>query len=639
MASRHFSVKHGKVGRGKKHAQYIGGQANYADKDDVVFLLDVNMPNWARDGIDFFDAADKLERANGRTYTEFEFAIPREIENPVAYAQKLAIKLLGKNHPYRLAVHDKLASDGGRNTHGHLMFTERKLDRFVRDIDHFFLRANSKDPEKGGAAKDRKWNAKDMVETMRQEYSLFAKSYGVELDLRSNLAQGLSDPEPKIGPVHDRANKNINRDNLVSRVEKIRIVRSADATLNSEDQKLKYASKLQAQSQRKYLWAEFQKQRKATYLKLVDDFKASKHHEKEKRNIIKTKYLQKRELLNNDRNIKFSERRIALSIIHMERISQELAIKAEFETIRSTIKSEQNEHYSEKYRIYLTSQGAVGNEIAKAELSRLKPAKPIDVELNSIVGIGSVRKMNPALMNFKYEIHSSGSVTYKMYGIDVIRDVGIKVDLLQTTDLSIEAGLRLAQSKFGNRLTLTGTQEFQERTARIAAEKGLKVEFVDPYLNNIMQTHSETLTMQQYLKNAEKNLIASGLKLKSIEPIDSKSQTDIKANLANLNEARFFSRMNVNESQNSLIEIAKVASNKGLEVVKPSNQKYRGRILAITSHHILQSIGKNRAVIHKLDKVEASTIFKVGIYAEINYQSKSHKASIVPMVNPKSRTR
>lgn len=100
MASRHFSVKHGKVGRGKKHAQYIGGQANYADKDDVVFLLDVNMPNWARNGIDFFDAADKLERANGRTYTEFEFAIPREIKNPKEYAQKLAIKLLGKNHSH-----------------------------------------------------------------------------------------------------------------------------------------------------------------------------------------------------------------------------------------------------------------------------------------------------------------------------------------------------------------------------------------------------------------------------------------------------------------------------------------------------------------------------------------------------------
>lgn len=639
MASRHFSVKHGKVGRAKKHAQYIGGQDNYADKDDVVFLLDVNMPNWARNGVDFFDAADKLERANGRTYTEFEFAIPREIENPKEYAQKLAIKLLGKNHPYRLAVHDKLASDGGQNTHGHLMFTERKLDGFERDIDHFFLRANPKNPEKGGTAKDRKWNAKDMVETMRHEYSLFAKSYGVELDLRSNLAQGLSAPEPKIGPVHDRANQNKNRDNLLSRVEIIRVVRSADATPKSEDQKVKYVSTLQVQTQRKYLWAEFQKQRRAAYLKLVDDFKASKHHEMAKRHTIKSTYLEKREHLKNDRNLKYVERRIALSIIHMERISQELAIKEEFETIRSTIKSEQNEHYSEKYRIYLTSQAAEGNEVAQAELSRLKPSKATDEEQNSIVGIGSVRKMNPALMNFKYEIHNSGSVTYKMYGVDVIRDVGKQVDLLQTDDLSIEAGLRLAQSKFGKKLTLTGTQEFQERTARIAAEKGLKVEFVDQYLNKVMQTHSETLIMQQYLKNAEKNLIASGIKLKSIEPIDSKSQIDIKANLANLNEARYFSEMNDNESKNSLIEIAKVASTKGLDVVEPSNQKYRGRLLAITSHHFLQSIGKNRAVIHERHKVEESTIFKIGIYAEINYQSKSHKASIVPMDNPKSKTR
>jgi hypothetical protein len=614
MASRHFSVKHGKVGRGKKHALYIAGQGSYAERDDVVFVIDVNMPSWARDGTDFFDAADKMERANGRTYTEFEFAIPRGITDPVAYAREFASKTLGKNHPYRLAVHDKLASDGGRNVHVHLMFTERKLDGVERDLEHFFLRANAKYPDRGGAGKDRKWNDKKIVEDMRQEYSNFAKSHGVELDLRSNLAQGLDEAEPKIGPVHDRSEQSRNRGNLISKVESLRDERLAKADINPVEQKQKYELQQKAKERRKELWTIFHKQRRSSYSRLADEFKVSHVHQKDKLALIKSAYMNKREALKNDRNLKYIDRRAAISIANMERITQELAIKAEFEAIRQTIKAEQNEHYFEKYRVYLESQVQLGDEVAQAELDRMianKRKQP--QEQNSIVAIGVINKMDPAQFNLKYEVNRGGEVTYKMGGLDVIKDVGKRVDLLQTDDLTIETALRLAQAKFGSKLTLTGSREFQESVAIIAAQQGLKVEFVDPAINRIMRQHKQDLTTQRDIQMIERNLIAAGKRLQGIESIDHRAKASIRLNVAGLETTHVL--------QASFADAERIAKAKGFDPIKPNNGNYRGSVIAVTSHHVIQNMGMNKAVIHELGKIQGKQPIEVGTKLEINYQS------------------
>ena len=78
----------------------------------------------------------------------------------------------------------------------------------------------------------------------------------------------------------------------MSKVESLRSLRSPVA-LNSVEHKLKHEAQLKAQMQRKFLWTEFQKQRKSTYNKLVHEFKASHVHEKERRTLIKSAYLEK----------------------------------------------------------------------------------------------------------------------------------------------------------------------------------------------------------------------------------------------------------------------------------------------------------------------------------------------------------
>lgn len=616
MASQHFSVKNGKIGRGQKHASYIAGQGKYAEKADVIFVADVNMPWWARDGADFFGVADRMERDNGRTYTEFEFAIPREIVDPIAYAKKFAAETLASNHPYRLAVHDKQASDGGRNIHAHLMFTERKLDGVERDADQFFRRANPKFPQKGGAAKDRKWHEKHMVENMRKTYSIFAKLHGVELDLRSNLAKGLGEAEPKIGPVHDRTEKNSNRSNLVSKVETLRAKRIAVDEDDAFDNQLRHVLGKQSKERRKQLWKTFHKQRSINYLRLTEELKVSYSFQKQKIDLIKSTYLNRRSEIKNNLGLKYVERRTAISIANMERITQELEVKAEFEAIREAIKIEQKAHYFESYRLFLEGYAKQGDEVAKAEVIRLVENRiKLKPEQNSILTTGSVRKLNPAAFNLQFEVNRGGLVTYKIRGVDVIKDTGKRVDLLETDALTVEAALKLAQAKFGNKLTLSGPRDFQERAALIAAQKGLSVEFTDHSINQLMNNYKKELEMERHLEMVERNLLRAGKHLKATEAIDQSALADIKQNVQQLSDQNYL----FNNFENSFSDAKRFAESNGFEFIKPEDGSYYGTVMEVTAQHAVQYLGRNKVVIHELAKINSDQPLIKGAKVEVSY--------------------
>ena len=158
MASFHCSVKVGKSGSGAAHADYIEREGKFASKskDDLEHKESGNMPEFAETSGEFWSAADQHERANGSVYREFEIALPRELTQ----AQRLELvrefveQEIGDRHAYTFAIHNpKAAIDGGEQPHAHIMFCERINDGIDRDPEHFFKRANSKNPERGGAKK------------------------------------------------------------------------------------------------------------------------------------------------------------------------------------------------------------------------------------------------------------------------------------------------------------------------------------------------------------------------------------------------------------------------------------------------------------------------------------------------------
>ena len=193
MATYHLSVKAGKNvsssgSRGASHYAYINRDGKYK-RADIEKIESGNLPTWAKDAKHFWKSADKNERMNGRVYTELEISLPRELtqEQREELVSQFVEKTLGKNFTYSYAIHNPLARDGEQNPHVHLMFSERKLDGIDRDEAQHFKRYNSKNPELGGAGKDRYFNARNYVSEVRVSWANTANDYMESIGLDSRI--------------------------------------------------------------------------------------------------------------------------------------------------------------------------------------------------------------------------------------------------------------------------------------------------------------------------------------------------------------------------------------------------------------------------------------------------------------------
>ena len=68
-------------------------------------------------------------------------------------------------------------------------------------------------------------------------------------------------------------------------------------------------------------------------------------------------------------------------------------------------------------------------------------------------------------------------ITYRRAATGVVAfvDRGPRIDMLSKEDAALEAALRIASEKYGGRVLLTGSAEFQERAARMATRLGIRV--------------------------------------------------------------------------------------------------------------------------------------------------------------------
>ena len=99
----------------------------------------------------YWEAADENERANGRLYSEVQFALPKELSEKERreLAGEFAERVCSRERlPYTLAIHRGGAN--GENPHAHLMFSERGHDGIERSAEQWFKRYNAEGPGEGG---------------------------------------------------------------------------------------------------------------------------------------------------------------------------------------------------------------------------------------------------------------------------------------------------------------------------------------------------------------------------------------------------------------------------------------------------------------------------------------------------------
>ena len=156
MAVFHLKASFGSRAGGQSaraKSNYIEREGRYEqNREELEHKENGNMPEWAEDDPGaYWEAADEHERANGRLYSEVQFALPKELgeADRRELAGEFTERVCSKERlPYTLAIHRGGAN--GENPHAHLMFSERGHDGIERSGEQWFRRYNRQAPEKGG---------------------------------------------------------------------------------------------------------------------------------------------------------------------------------------------------------------------------------------------------------------------------------------------------------------------------------------------------------------------------------------------------------------------------------------------------------------------------------------------------------
>ena len=182
MATYHLSLKNGKTGTAKQHADYILREGRFSSgrRAEELVYKNANLPHWAMSASDFFAHADKYERTNGRAYSEFEIALPNELthEENQKLVNDFVGKHIGNNKVWAYAIHSKPATfnDDEEQIHAHIMFCERVVEDGMtkaKSPSKFFKRYNGKSPDNSEYKKDERFtssDARDSIKKIRQSW-------------------------------------------------------------------------------------------------------------------------------------------------------------------------------------------------------------------------------------------------------------------------------------------------------------------------------------------------------------------------------------------------------------------------------------------------------------------------------------
>jgi hypothetical protein len=242
------------------------------------------------------------------------------------------------------------------------------------------------------------------------------------------------------------------------------------------------------------LWRQFQDQRRARG-GLRAQLAAQLASERARRDAIRQRLELARKAA---RELPAAERKAALSIARMEYITSS-------DALRSAIRAERTPFrlpVADQYRHFLQERAQAGEPAALAELRRRSNTGRLghDAPVGYILPVQGHQEPNALLYRgrqVRYRVQHNGDVIYSLAGRAIMHDKGNSVMLLQTDRLTIEASLRLAQTKFGDQLKLSGSAEFQARAARIAAETGLNVGFDNKDAERIREQRAAELFSQR----------------------------------------------------------------------------------------------------------------------------------------------
>ena len=232
--------------------------------------------------------------------------------------------------------------------------------------------------------------------------------------------------------------------------------------------------------------------------------------------------LQHKSELEQIRSNRFGTDRIAaISITQMSQVLELAEIRATFLVERQVLLNQLSTSYPGKtFRDHLTMEANKGNEVA-LELAReygqsettpvLKKREIQQFSITASISGFYVRNVPKILA--KFEVERNGTVIYDFGGGRKIIDSSIskKVHLNEHAALdndTVLTALNFSRAKFGNELTITGSQEFKRLVVEIAAVNKLPVSFTEEWMEQYRTELSASLTAKMNIdKSSVKSLI------------------------------------------------------------------------------------------------------------------------------------
>jgi hypothetical protein len=258
------------------------------------------------------------------------------------------------------------------------------------------------------------------------------------------------------------------------------------------------------------------------------DWQEQKKRELERRDELRRRYNAERRTIQNDRNRKPAERKAALSLARMNKVTGQIALRDQIDRERAELKARYQMKPADQYRAYLTERAGLGDADALAELRRQRGRQPEPTTRERIEDKdGRQPEAAPIMKPATYKVDQDGNVTYfDQKRRAMFTDTGPAVEFDQTERDTLETGLRLALAKFGPSIRLRGgSEEYNHAMADIAADAGLRVEFSDKALQDRYEQRREAIKAgRAYIDQAERAKPAQGIRERTAEPEPQREQ-------------------------------------------------------------------------------------------------------------------
>lgn len=238
---------------------------------------------------------------------------------------------------------------------------------------------------------------------------------------------------------------------------------------------------------RRDLWDDYRREWQPQQRELREqEWQKQKVREQERRAELRQEYLSGRQAIQNDRALKPSERKAALSVSSMRKVVKDIALRKDIADEREALKARYRLKPADQYRAYLAERAGGGDADALAELRRQRNPQRAPMGERIEHQTGQQPETAPIMKPATYNVDQQGNVTYyDQQRRAMFTDRGEAVEFGQQERDTIEQGLRLALAKFGPHIRLRGgSDEHNNMMADVAAQAELYVEFSDKALQN-----------------------------------------------------------------------------------------------------------------------------------------------------------